>query len=274
MMTKKIDLKTWAAGSLLLAAGIMSGCTSEDPATGGQSGFQVRLTDAPGDYEAVWIDVEDVLIKREESTGGDEGDGGWESLPGVERGVYNLLELVDGHDTLLVDATIPSGTIHQLRLVLGDENWITVNGEDIPLTTPSAQQSGLKLNIDAEATPGIVYELVLDFDVAKSIVKAGKSGKYILKPVIRTFLEAQGGNLTGMVLPDSVNTAVLAIAGGDTISTYTSEDGGFLFRSIDPGSYQLRFVPDSLSGYLPYDTTGVVVEEGQVTDIGTVTLTE
>lgn len=272
MMMKKIDLKTWAAGSLLLVAGIMSACSNEEQVTGGQSGFQVRLTDAPGDYEAVWIDVEDVMIKREEGAGDDEG--GWESLPGVERGVYNLLELVDGRDTLLVDATIPSGTIHQLRLVLGDENWITVNGEDIPLTTPSAQQSGLKLNIDAEATPGIVYELVLDFDVAKSIVQAGKSGKYILKPVIRTFLEAQGGNLTGVVLPDSVNTAVLAIADGDTISTYTSEDGGFLFRSIDPGSYQLRFVPDSLSGFLPYDTTGVVVEEGQVTDIGTVTLAE
>src|SRR3546814_20987710 len=103
--------------------------------------------------------------------------------------MYNLLELVDGHDTLLVDAMIPSGKIHQLRLVLGDENWMTINGEDHALKTPSAQQSGLKLNINADVVPGIIYGLVLYFDVAKSIVEAGNSGKYILKPVIRTFLE-------------------------------------------------------------------------------------
>lgn len=270
-MTRTIELKAGIAASLLLAAGIMGGCANENTPPGGQSGFQVRLTDAPGDYEAVWIDVEDVLIKREADSSGEDG---WESLPGVQRGVYNLLELVDGRDTMLVDAVIPSGTVHQLRLVLGEDNWITVNGEDIALTTPSAQQSGLKLNIGAEVTPGIVYGLVLDFDVAKSIVKAGNSGKYILKPVIRTFLDAQGGNLQGTVQPDTVQTAVLAIAGEDTISTYTSDDGGFLFRSVNPGSYQLLFLPDSLSGYLPYDTTGVMVEEGQVTDIGTVTLTE
>ncbi|QEC51455.1 DUF4382 domain-containing protein [Anseongella ginsenosidimutans] len=265
------NLKVWAAGGLLLTAGIIAACSSEDEVRGGQSGFQVRLTDAPGDYEAVWIDVEDVLIKRDADTA---GEGGWESLPGVQRGVYNLLELVDGRDTMLVDAVIPSGTIHQLRLVLGEDNWITVNGEDIALTTPSAQQSGLKLKINADVNPGIVYGLVLDFDVAKSIVKAGNSGKYILKPVIRTFLDAQGGNLAGDVWPDTVQTAVLAIADGDTVSTYTSEDGGFLFRSLNPGSYQLRFLPDTLSGFLPYDTAGVIVEEGKLTDIGTITFTE
>lgn len=270
-MKKTQNLKLWIAGSLLIPAAIMSGCSTNEPAADGQSRFQVRLTDAPGDYEAVWIDVEDVLINRGDDT---TGDGGWESLPGVQAGDYNLLDLVNGKDTILVDAVIPSGRINQLRLVLGDDNWITVNGEDLPLTTPSAQQSGLKLNIHADVTPGIEYGLTLDFDVAKSIVKAGNSGKYILKPVIRTILDAQGGNLQGAVMPDSVQTAILAIAGSDTISTYTAENGGFLFKSLEPGTYQLSFIPDSISGYLPYDTTGVTVEEGQITDIGTITLTK
>src|SRR3546814_12607549 len=113
-MKRTIKSKLWMAGGLLLAAGLISSCTSEDDISNGQSGFQVRLTDAPGDYEAVWIEVEDVLIKREEGTEmaeGTENDEGWESLPGVQRGMYNLLELVDGHDTLLVDAMIPSGKI-------------------------------------------------------------------------------------------------------------------------------------------------------------------
>ncbi|HEY9559994.1 MAG TPA: hypothetical protein VIR29_04290, partial [Anseongella sp.] len=65
-MKRTIKSKLWMAGGLLLAAGLISSCTSEDDISNGQSGFQVRLTDAPGDYEAVWIEVEDVLIKREE----------------------------------------------------------------------------------------------------------------------------------------------------------------------------------------------------------------
>lgn len=267
-MVKTKNLKLWIAGTALISAGVMTACSTEEQPADGQARFQVRLTDAPGNYEAVWIDVQDILINYGEG----EDEGNWESLPGVQTGVYNLLELVNGYDTMLVDATIPSGKIGQIRLVLGEDNWITVDGEDIPLTTPSAQQSGLKLNIHADVTAGIVYSLVLDFDVAKSIVEAGNSGKYILKPVIRTFLDAQGGNIKGLVLPDSVRTAILAISGSDTISTFTADNGAFLFKALEPGSYQLMFIPDTLSGYLPYDTAGIAVEDAGVTDIGVVTL--
>src|SRR3546814_14324820 len=127
------------------------------------------------------------------------------------------------------DTLVPYTTL--FRSVLGDENWININGEDHALKTPSAQQSGLKLNINADVVPGIIYGLVLDFDVAKSIVEAGKSGEYIIKPVIRTFLDAQGGNHMGSVLQDSAQTAVLAMVGDDTISTYTS-DGGERQRGV------------------------------------------
>ena len=60
------------------------------------------------------------------------------------------------------------------------------------LTTPSAQHSGLKLNVHAELTEGITYKILLDFDAARSIVKTG-SGAYNLKPVIRTITEATSG---------------------------------------------------------------------------------
>src|SRR3982751_1069155 len=70
--------------------------------------LKLYLTDDPGDYEAVIIDVKDVQINV---TG--DGDDGWQSLPGVIPGSYNLLDLVDDKDTLLADALIPSGKLHQ-----------------------------------------------------------------------------------------------------------------------------------------------------------------
>ena len=49
------------------------------------------------------------------------------------------------------------GTLGQIRLVLGPDNFVVLNdGIDdnadvpIPLSTPSAQQSGLKLNVNKQ----------------------------------------------------------------------------------------------------------------------------
>src|SRR5574339_176743 len=115
----------------------------------GTARLQVYLTDDPGDYEAVYIDVKDVQINV---TGDDVN--GWESLQGVNAGSYDLLKLVNDEDTILADAEIPSGRLHQLRLVLGTENYVKIkNTTDlIKLETPSAQQSGLKLNIQYDVT--------------------------------------------------------------------------------------------------------------------------
>ena len=111
----------------------------------------------------------------------------------------------------------------------------------------------------------------LDFDVARSIVEAGNSGKYILKPVIRTVLTAVGGNIKGFVLPDTVQTAVLAISGTDTVaSTYTSA-GSYSIRGIDAGTYSLHYIPvDTL--FKKFVKDGVTVALGQVTTVDTVRL--
>ena len=228
--------------------------------------LKLYLTDAPGDYEAVIIDVKDVQINV---TG--DGDEGWQSLQGVIPGSYNLLDLVNDKDTLLADALIPSGKLHQIRLVLGTENYVKIGGQLIKMDTPSAQQSGLKLNVQQDVVGGILYTMVLDFDVARSIVTAG-SGKYNLKPVIRTVLDAVGGSIKGFVAPDSVTTAVLAIKGPDTIATtYTGTDGGYLIKGVAAGTYSLHF--------LPSDTTfqddvrdGINVTTGKLTLVDTVQL--
>lgn len=228
--------------------------------------FQVALTDDPGDYDAVYIDVRDVQINV---TG--DSISGWQSLPNVAVGRYDVLKLVNDDDTILADAEIPVGRVHQLRLILGPDNYVVVDGDSIQLTTPSAQQSGLKLNIQQDVSAGIMYKLLLDFDVAKSIHKTG-NGRYMLKPVIRTVLGAVGGSLKGWVVPDSVTTAVLFIQGLDTLgSTYTDADGGYFIRGLPAGSYTLRFLPGDT---ILRDTSriGINVTTGNVTVVDTMFL--
>jgi hypothetical protein len=202
--------------------------------------LQVHLTDSPDpNVQEVWIDVKEVRISMKDTN--------WISLEGAHPGLYNLLDLTDGKDTLLADAQIPAGNISQIRLVLGDNNYIvTKSGEKIYLTTPGAQQSGLKVQIHQEVAGGILYRLVLDFDAGKSIVKAGNSSDYILKPVLRVIsFVPSGGNVKGVVMPDSVRTLVYAINGTDTIaSTYTDTlNGNFYFGDIPAGSYSLSYSP-------------------------------
>jgi hypothetical protein len=213
-------------------------------ATDGKARLQVYLTDDPGDYQAVYIDIKDVQI----NVTGDTSNG-WQSLQGVNAGVYDLLKLVNDDDTLLADANIPSGRIHQMRLVLGTENYVKIEGTTdlIKLETPSAQQSGLKLNIQQDVTDGILYTITLDFDVSKSIVKTGNK-KYILKPTIRTILNAVGGTIKGIVMPKTFQSKVCAVQGVDTIScTYTDSDGGYMLRGLLPGSYKVYYNPSDVT---------------------------
>lgn len=242
-------------------------CTKNEQSASadGKAKFQVFLTDDPGDYDEVRIDVRDILINYSSDTGS-----GWQSLGNVRQGVYDVLKLVNDRDTMLASADIRTGKIQQIRLVLGDNNYVRIDSVDYPLQTPSAQQSGLKLKINQDVTEGILYKLLLDFDASRSIVRTG-NGKYILKPVIRTSLVAQGGNIKGFVLPDTVRTAVYAIKGTDTFGTYTL-NGSYMIRGLAAGSYNMLYVPTDTT-FRTTTKTGITVTNGQVTTVDSVRLT-
>ena len=83
--------------------------------------LQVRLTDGPDpNVREVWVDIQQIEIIMSDTSHPI-------ILDGTHPGVYNLLAFSDGKDTLLADATIPAGTISQIRLILGDNNYIITN---------------------------------------------------------------------------------------------------------------------------------------------------
>lgn len=225
---------------------------------------QVILIDAPGDYEEVNIDLKDILINRT------DGETGWESIGNVQQGIYNLLEFTGGAEALIADSELPSGEIKQLRLLLGENNTVKIKGEVKKLDTPSAQQSGLKLQLNTTLTDGVLYTFILDFDADKSVVKAGNSGKYNLKPVIRVTTEATSGAIKGAVNPYEFAARVSAFNDTDSIATQTDSLGKFFLKGVNPGTYKLLITPDTLSGFKPKELENIIVTLGSVTDVGTV----
>lgn len=245
----------------LLLAGSLLSCNRDTDSS--KARLQVRLTDDPADYDAVNIDIRDIQVNV---TG--EDDKGWTSLQGVKPGVYNLLDLVNDKDTLLADAEIPTGRIHQIRLVLGDNNSVEHDGQVLPLQTPSAQQSGLKINIQQDITGGILYVLLLDFEAGRSIIQSG-NGLLILKPVIRTVLNAVGGSIRGIVTTAELKTAVFALQASDTVaSTFTDATGQFLLKGLSAGSYTISAVPLD-PAFSSKEIGSVGVSDGQVTVVDT-----
>jgi len=245
---------------VICAFALMTGCKKSE--SNKNAVLQVFLTDAPADYEEVLIDIQDVQIHVSET----EEEANWQSLD-VNKGVYNLLDFRNRMDTLLAVIELPAGSISQMRLVLGPDNQIKTGGILHELGTPSAQQSGLKFNIHANLTGGVVYKLWIDFDAARSIVQNGNSD-FSLKPVIRTFTEAISGAIAGTVSPAEALPFITAVSNGDSIATLAAENGSFLIKGVPAGAWSVNF--DAVDPYNDTTINDVNVVNGTVTEMDTV----
>ena len=237
-------------------------------ATDGSSRIRVSMTDAPGDYDAVFVEVVDVRIKNDSGT----DENGWVSIGNVSPRIINLLDLTGGVTVMLADNQSPSGHLGQIRLILGSNNTVVKNGVSYELRTPSAQQSGLKLKIDQNLQPGITYDFLIDFDVEHSIVEAGNSGNINLHPVLRVTSNAVSGSIKGKVVNEGITSLVAVTVGNTTVTTYTNADGVFVLHGLPQGSYTVTVTPEILSGLPIRIVQNVSVTNGQVTDMGLLNL--
>ncbi len=223
---------------LLLAIAVSTlwfACSKDKTST---TPVKVRLTDAPGNFQEVNINVTGVEFNME--------DGAVVNM-NVVTGKFNLLNYVNGTDLLIASTDVKSGKLSQVRLILGTDNSVKVGGIVYPLTTPSADQSGLKINVHSTLTEGVLYELLLDFDASQSIVLTG-NGEYKLKPVIRAVSVATTGSISGKVTTALALPALVSATDGTNVyTTMTDVNGNFLLRGIPAGTYVVTITPT-----LPY----------------------
>ena len=179
---------------------------------GGQGTLTTLLTDASADgYQAVYVTIARVDVHL----GGNDGEQNWQTVAQPNK-TYNLLELVNGVRETLGIATLGTGHYTQLRLIIGATpdtglnlfsqphpyaNYvIDLDDDEIhELKVPSGPQTGLKVVGGFDINNNQTTELILDFDAMRSVVKAGASGQYLLKPTVKTLTTDEYAIVEGTV---------------------------------------------------------------------------
>jgi len=251
----------------VLLAWFVAGCGDSDPASPGSPGrLVVNLTDAPAEYDSVVVVVERVEVHR----AGEDSASGWIVVSDTPA-VYDLLQLRDGASAVLADHQLAPGQYTQLRLILGAGSRVVLDGAAHDLTVPSGLQTGIKLVHEFTIQENQLYEIVLDFDAARSVHRTG-NGRYMLKPVIRCTWEEIAGAIRGTVLPPSARTAVWTVSGDDTVVAWADTlSGDYLLPVLAQGLYDLRFSPTD-TAWLDTMLVGVPVVARQVTELDTLFL--
>jgi hypothetical protein len=274
------------ASIFLMVAAVSCTTENEKLSKEGTTTIQLKLTDAPSlEYDAVYIDIQgvrvgvadeyfyadDPYIDADDEDFEDLDEVEWVDLTLNNPGLYNLPDYRNGEAVLLAGGDIPAGKISQVRLLLGDESHVVIDGVDHPLKTPSAQSSGLKFNLHDVLLPDLMYSFVIDFDASRSVVRTGND-KYILKPVIRTYADAFGGTIKGFALPADSVSYVQIINDEDTLISLPEEDGMFLFAGLDDDEWDLTIFADTTGVYKDSVIYDIDVEDGKVVDLGEVWL--
>jgi hypothetical protein len=241
---------------MALMVAIMAGCGGGGSSSQSDSGtLHVSLADAPaGGYEAVNVTVSKVRVHQSASAA--DTDAGWSDITLSPARKINLLNLTNGVLEDLGETPLAAGHYTQLRLVLVPNsngaplaNSVVLAGTtaEIALDTPSGVQSGIKLINQFDVAAGQRVDLVLDFDAAKSVVKAGASGKYLLKPVIKVIPTVLNG-INGFVETSSLasNVRVSAQQNGTVIGSTVPNavTGEFFLARLATGNYDVVLAAD------------------------------
>jgi len=252
------------------------GCDDDVSAPGsGQGSMIIYLTDAPGNYEEVNIQIDRVEVHSDEQ--------GWMIVSTFDvdegEGRFNLLDLTNGVMEIIGEENLDAGWYNQVRLILTDNNSVVLtDGSEHSLKVPSGEQTGLKIHHAFEIVEDRTYELLLDFDAHRSVHRAGASGLWILKPVIRAQAIEESGSIRGRVesaeepVEGARVSVIKQVDDGEEVvtSSPTDENGDFAIVHIAPGDYIIQVEADGYQTKRLDDT--VTVEIGVTKDLGVITI--
>lgn len=186
---------------------------------GGNGTLSVGLTDSASDqYKAVYVTVQEVQVHKS-----GDGEDSWKTV-GTPNKTYDLLKLVNGVRESLGLADLEAGHYTQMRLILSDTpddgvnllshahpfaNYV-IDSDDLEheLKVPSGFQTGIKIVQGFDINENSTTELILDFDASASVVIAGNSGQYLLKPTIKVLDTKDASIISGTVTASSDDGAV------------------------------------------------------------------
>ncbi len=261
---------------------------SSNASAAGKEQLSLYLTDGPGFFDNVYIDIRSVkvLVDTSKNTRDHDNDDWdrrgaddtkkdssfvWENL-NIKPGVYDILKFRNGADTILANSNITAGSIRLIKIEIGTNNSVVKDSVTYPIYLPAGAMNYILLKLrgdECEKYDANKKRLWLDFDVARSIFQ-GNDNKFYIRPVFHFYVVSAKGQLSGRIRPGDAKGVVTAFNATDTAYALTDKEGFFKMRGLKDGTYSV-FINVS-NGYQDTTLTNIKVQAPGETNLGNIVL--
>lgn len=232
--------------------------------------LNVILIDAPAQWDSVFVEVEGVDIEIQVL--GRESETETFFLPySLGDKVIEVSALIAGEGLLLGRDELPVGKIISATFRIGDSHSLFLDGDRYVLPLANGGMTEIPLELEMDLEQGIAYDLILDFDLEKSIRVLSESPLVLeLDPKLSAVSGIGTGDLKGSISPTTLRPALYAITSGDSVNTHINSSGSFLFR-LPAGIYTVYVDPKD-ERYQAGIIRNVEVIAGKSTDLSRITI--
>lgn len=290
MKTKNILFVAFMALAVSL---VMTACSknssSETAVPQGKQQLSLYLTDGPALFDKVLINIKSIKVLIDTCPNTRSHDNGnwnewgehenkkdsclvWENL-NIPSGIYDVLQLRNGKDTLLASSNITKGYIRLIKIEIGTNNSLVKDSVTYPLALPAYAKNYILLKLRGdefdEFLPG-KSRLWIDFDINKSIYQ-GYDNRFYLNPRCHFFTVQSTGSIVGRVLPREAYSVITVYNTTDTAYALPNRDGYFKLRGLKDGKYS-AFFNASNNGYKDTTIHNITVVAPNETSLGVITL--
>lgn len=239
-------------------------CSCKDFDNSPKALVNILLIDAPAQWDSVIVEIQGVELELVPN--GREGDVQKIFLP-YEPGdkEVDISKLVAGTVLPVARNETQLGIVTGITLMLGTRNSLYLDEDRFPLELPQGI-TDYYLPVSINLEQGFSYDLILDFDLEKSIQVTNPEPLSLdFNPTISAYSGIGRGELTGTTSPSELRPVIFAVNEEDSVSTHTNTSGNFSFR-LEPGTYDV-FIDPKDSRYNPDTIRGVIVESGKITPL-------
>ncbi|MFK7831842.1 MAG: DUF4382 domain-containing protein [Winogradskyella sp.] len=148
------------------------------------AGITVSLKSDSGELNNVFLDIEDIQVKITED---DNASSAWMSLNTINTGSHNVSDLRGDTELLLVNHyEIKPTYIHEIRLVLGDNNFINVNDMLVHLDVTEIGNAKPSNFVKKAFEGNHIYQVVINLDIDASVDFNATENMTVLNPKLYT----------------------------------------------------------------------------------------
>jgi hypothetical protein len=290
-VTKWLAAASGAVAMLVFFACNKSNSSNSNPnIPKGQSQVSMYMMDGPINFYKVLIDIRQVTVEIDTATtqnAADEDDQWdanycgfhrtasnksviWDTLT-ITPGVYNLLDLRNGTDTLLASGLYPTGKILKIQITLGSDNTVYTDSTTYYPLEIFGPNPYFSINVQRTNVQDVTnneFKLWLDFNLEKSIFFW--DGTFLLQPYFTVFNDMMSAKVQGTVLPPGADALVEGINGTDTIYAIPFWSGQYQFRNVPVGTWSFTF--KGMNGYQDTTISNIAVDSMKTVTLPKITL--